>query len=469
MYVPRRGAVRRWTPRVLILGFALGAWWHLRTPPLPEDLEGRVEGLVSRAIEEGPTAGIAVGISREGRVVFERGFGLAELEHRVPVTEETVFRVGSLSKQFAAAAVLRLAGQGALALDEPVSTYLPELPPHYAGVTVEMLLTHTGGIPDYPTMERWWEAMALETTPERLVGTFVDEPLDFEPGTAFAYSNSGYALLGLLIERLTDRPYGGHLREALLAPVGLEQTSYCDDRLVVPQRASGYEWYGDGYRHATYVSMSQAYAAGGLCSTVGDLLLWTDLLMGGRVVRRDGIIAMTTPQRLKDGTPVEYGYGLAVGSLDGHRRVSHVGGTLGFSSQMAHYPDDQLTVVVLTNTQDAPAAALEAEIARFVLGLGEETLRDERLAPSDLERYTGRYDLILTEVEVTASDGRLQAVVETPALAGRYTLLSQGRHVFRAERDSEVEVRFQVGAAGVSGVVLSHRGLVLRGVRVPDS
>lgn len=433
---------------------------------VPPDLDAAIEHIVLEAMEEGPITGVAVGVARGTRVVHRSGYGFADVENRIAVTPETVFRIGSITKQFTAAMVVDLAEEGRLALDDWLTEYLPDYPGYGSEVTIEHLLTHTSGIRNYTTLDTWWETLAVELAPRRLIATFEHEPFDFRPGTRFSYSNSGYVLLGWIVEQVTGQPYGGALNERLLVPLDLPSTRYCDDRALIPNRARGYAVLDGEIVHASHVSMSQAYAAGGLCSNVDDLLRWTQLLALGGAIGRDGYRAMSTPARLADGTPIEYGYGLAVGYLDGHPRVSHVGGMLGFSSQVAHYEDEDVTIVVLTNTEGAPASSIETEIARAVLGLEQPDVRDVPLSPEELARYTGTYDLSLARVIVEAREGRLHTRATVPGVAGEHVLLHQGDHTFVSESDHEVRATFTVEGGRATGFVLTHHGITMSGRRI---
>jgi len=223
----------------------------------------------------------------------------------------------------------------------------------------------------------------------------------------------------------------------------------------------------DGFLHARHVHMSQIYSAGSICSNAIDLTRWMRVLSRGDLIDRASYERMTTPGELNDGSRIEYGYGLAVGYVDGHHRVSHVGGFLGFMGQIAHYRDDDVTIVVLTNTDGAAAAQIESEIARLVIDLGERELLDVDLTRDELERFAGRYDVGPTNVDLLVTGGRLYADVRVPRLAGRYQLLYQGDATFVSETDAEVRVNFEFDTEGrVTGFVLRNRGIIMDAVRL---
>jgi hypothetical protein len=211
--------------------------------------------------------------------------------------------------------------------------------------------------------------------------------------------------------------------------------------------------------------MSQAYAAGGLCSSVLDLLRWTRLLTGGAVLRRETYERMVEPATLRDGQRIEYGFGFATAYIEGRRQIMHMGGMRGVAGHLAHYPEDDLTVVVLTNTEGAPAAAIESRVARLVLELGEQAARDLPLTTAELARYTGSYDIRLATVTLTARDGRLHASSPDPGIED-VSLLYQGDHTFLADGDPQTWVRFELRGDTAVAFTLMHQGIPMTGTRV---
>jgi CubicO group peptidase (beta-lactamase class C family) len=450
----------------LVLAALAGTWVFRQQSGTRAGRSGAIDALVEAAMTEGGITGASVGILERGRIIHARGYGLRDVENMLPDTEETVYGIGSITKQFTAAAIMRLAETGQIRLDGHISEYLPGYPTHAMAVTIRSLLNHTSGIPNYTLMESWWRTMAVEMAPREVIRVFENEPLDFASGSRFSYSNSGYFLLGLIVEEVSGRPFGGYLNEEFFIPLGLGSTRYCDRQALIPDRASGYKFEGGSLVHAAFVSPSQAYSAGAVCSNVLDLMRWSRALEEGIAVGKDSYLEMTSPGSLTDGSEIEYGMGLAISHLDGHRRVTHVGGTLGFSSQIARYPDDELTVVVLTNTEDAKAANIETGIARMMFGLRDNVLHDILLEEEEMAPYTGTYDLGPTVVTVMAGDGRLEVDVPLPGLEGRYTLLYQGGLTFQAESDSEISVTFTVTNGTVGGFVLVRKGITMRGDRI---
>ena len=306
--------------------------------------------LVERLHEAGQLNGTVL-VAERGGVLFAGGAGLADASWGIPNGPDTRFRIGSVTKQFTAALVMQLVEEGRLALDAPVTRYLPEYPATGDRVTLHHLLGHTSGVPDYtelPEFER--EIQRASVTLDALVATFSGLDLAFEPGEGFAYSNSGYVLLGAVLERVTGRSYGDLLRERLLEPLGLDETAYDDGRTVFPSMARGYVRLGSTLEPAEYADASWAYSAGGIVSTVGDLHRWAEALYRGGPFRSPATAErMRTPQGQ---TPMAYGlvvYDQPVGGLE-VPTIVHGGFVHGYSSALAYSPEEGRTVVVLDNT-----------------------------------------------------------------------------------------------------------------------
>lgn len=329
-------------------------------------LAARVDSLVAEYQRETMAPGVSVAVIRAGRdTLVYKGYGLANVEHAVPATAQTVYRIGSISKQFTAALVMQLAEQNRLSLDDSIHRYVVGLPEAWLGVRVRHLLNHTGGIPAF---ERRWHVDGLKEealTPDSVVRLVDDEPLDFAPGTDWKYSNIGYTLLGLAIERVTGERYAEALESRILRPMGLTETRYCHLAPIIRHRASGYQQRDTGVVNADYTSMTAPYAAGSLCSTVGDLAAWNRALAGGRVVSADSWRRMTAPDSAARSN--RYGYGVWVTEVEGRRAIRHNGGIQGFRADNAYLPDDSLSVTVLTNLAGPGPEALVADIVRAAL------------------------------------------------------------------------------------------------------
>ena len=392
-----------------------------------------VDSVAGAFVQTGRTAGVSVAVVKSGRTVLAKGYGFADLENDVPATAETVYRIGSVTKQFTAAAIMRLAEQGKLSLDDTVQRFLPSFPTQGNRVTVRHLLNHTSGIRSYTSLgPRFGRVMRLDLPHDSLVAMFAGEPFDFRPGERYLYNNSAYYLLGMIVERVSGKSYAQHLQDEFFGPLGLTATRYCDQAPLIKRRAQGYAPQPGGtFTNAEPLSMALPYAAGSLCSSVGDLARWTAALAGGKVVSAESYRQMTTPGTLADGKPIAYGFGLGVGAVAGHRQVSHNGGINGFVSELHHYPDDSLVTVVLTNTGSPAAIQLERLVARRALGVPSPAT--VAIDAAGLARVAGEYVM---------AGMRLRLVAET--LYGRRT----GAQPDDTERESQYgAVRMQQHSA----------------------
>lgn len=406
-----------------------------------------VDSVATAAVAEHRTAGVSVAVVTNGRTVLAKGYGFADLENDVPATAETVYRIGSITKQFTSAAIMRLMEQGRLSLDDTLQKFLPDFPTQGKRVTVRQLLNHTSGIRSYTSLgPKWQRVMRLDLAPDSMVALFAGEPFDFEPGHAYRYNNSGYFLLGMIIEKLSGKTYAQHLQDEFFGPLGLENTVYCDQAPLIKRRARGYATRPDGrFVNAEPLSMTQPYAAGSLCSTVGDLVAWTRALAGGQVVSPASYRLMTTPDTLHDGKPMTYGFGLGTGTLRGHRQVSHNGGINGFVAELHHYPDDSIITVVLTNTGALTAIQLERLVARRALGI--EELPAVPIAASALERLAGEYSIGNARLRVFVEAGRLRA---QPAAGPAFGLRHVGGGRFVQDDNDDVQYEFAAGTPAPS-------------------
>ncbi len=434
----------------------------------PADQTQALDSLARALVESEATIGLGLGVYRGGEPLISDGFGYADLENGVPATDSTVFRIGSVTKQFTAAAILRLAEEDHLSLDDELTRFLPDYPVGDRRVTLHQLLNHTSGIPSYTGLgERWQAGITLDRSHEELLALFQDEPFDFEPGEGFAYNNSGYYLLGMVIEEVTGQAYDEYLRETFFDPLELRDTSYCWQDRVIPHRARGYQREEGELRNAAPLSMTQPFAAGALCSSVRDLAAWDQALRAGEVVSPESYRRMTTPEGLPEGAGMQYGYGLIRGALEGVPKVEHGGGINGFNALLSHYPDHELTVVALVNL-NGPAANQAAEAAaRISLGLKEDEVADLPLSSEDRARFLGRYEIEVLPTTIFEEGEHLMAQGEGQP---PFRLLYQGErdpgeHEFRAEVDPSIRLVFTVRDGRAEVLTIHQAGMQFQGPR----
>ncbi len=324
-----------------------------------QDKAETIDQLMTEYVNLGMFNG-SVLVADDGKVIFEKGYGYADMEWEVPNTVDTKFELGSITKQFTAALILKLVEEGKLKLDDKVSDILPWYPAENGSrITIHQLLTHTSGIPNYTDFPDFVAKRAAEKmTPEELVSTFSEKPLDFEPGSQFKYSNSGYVVLGAVIEQVTGKSYKDVLEEKILKPLGMTNSGYIDLEKITPKRARGYSNQFSHYSNAAYLDMSLPFSAGALYSTVEDLYKWDQALYGDKVLSDKSKEKMFTGY-VKDFRG-KYGYGWDVGKEavddkgDSTAYISHGGSIFGFSSFIVRLPEHKQLVVLLNNTDSAP-------------------------------------------------------------------------------------------------------------------
>jgi CubicO group peptidase (beta-lactamase class C family) len=406
-----------------------------------------IDSVANAAVTEQRTAGVSVAVAKNGRTIVAKGYGFADLENDVPATAETVYRIGSITKQFTSAAIMRLMEQGKLSLDDTLQKFLPQVPTQGNRVTVRHLLNHTSGIRSYTSLgPKWQRVVRLDLVPDSLATLFANEPFDFKPGDAYRYNNSGYFLLGMIIEKLSGKSYGQYLQDEFFTPLGLKSTVYCEQAPLIKRRAQGYQPRpGVPFVNAEPLSMTQPYAAGSLCSTVTDLVTWTLALSSGKVVSPASYALMTTPGTLNDGKPITYGFGLGTGAVRGHRQVSHNGGINGFVSEVHHYPDDSVVTVVLTNTSALAAVDIERFVARRALGVKD--IPAVPIEASALERLVGSYRVGNATQRVFVDGGKLR--MQSPG-GPPFTLRHVGSGRFVRDDNDDVQFEFAAGTPAPS-------------------
>lgn len=316
--------------------------------------------------------GLSVAVVEAGEALFARGYGLENVEVEAPARAETVYEIGSLTKQFTAAAVMALVDDGIVSLDDRLMRFLLGLPVAWDDVTLRHLLSHTSGIRSYTTLPEFAEHAARDVPHEEVIDLVAGYPLTFAPGTGWEYSNTGYFLLGMVLERLSGKLYCDLLRDRIFAPLGMAATGVYDLHALTANRADGYEWSDGVLTNPDPVSPAWSFATGGLASTVVDLAKWDAALDAGRILKRVTLARMWTPACLADGTPAPYGFGWFVDESRGRRRVHHAGGIRGFRAQIMRFPEDRVTAILLCNLGAGDLASLaEGVLAHMGLAGGE--------------------------------------------------------------------------------------------------
>jgi CubicO group peptidase (beta-lactamase class C family) len=349
------------------LALFLVATGAAREAAKPQPPAALVDAAVRRQMREQKIPGVSIAVVRGGEILKASGYGLSNLELRVPVRLQTVFPAGSITKQFTATAIMMLVEEGKLALDDHLTTFFPDAPPAWKPITVRHLLTHTSGIPDIfgGTEDSLYTKGVVDFhrdySEEDLERAFAAQPLDFEPGSRWSYSNAGYQLLGFVIRRVTGQDYATFLRERILLPLGMTQTTIFSYAKVIPNRASGYDLVnGEWMNTAAWPAVSLLNNAdGSLLTTPLDLAKWSAALDTERLLKRSSLEAMWKPVDQDDASAYPAGIGWFIGSAHGHRVVFHTGGGFGFNASISRYLDDGITIIVMTNIDESHADVLK--------------------------------------------------------------------------------------------------------------
>ncbi|WP_161956858.1 serine hydrolase domain-containing protein [Sphingosinithalassobacter portus] len=359
-----------------------------------EDLNEAATAILESAFPADAPGGAAI-ITRHGDTVFTGARGIADLATGRAIRPDSLFRLGSITKQFSAALTMQLVEQGKVSLDAPLSTYLPDYPGPGAAATVRQLLNHTSGIKSYTAIPGWLvEAnTARAWTTAELIAQFSDQPLDFDPGTDQRYNNSGYVLVGAVIEAVTGKPWYVALRERILDPLGIADIRNGGGESEFANRALPYSKNEDGYVPAQKIDMSVPHAAGALVGSVGGLAKWAHALHHGKVVDAQSYALMTTPTNLPDGRTIPYGFGLSLEDVRGHKMIGHGGGIFGGATDSLYLPESGIFTAAFVNTDapDVPPGIVARKLAALALGDPYPVLATIPVDPGTLEWVTGIY------------------------------------------------------------------------------
>lgn len=331
-------------------------------------------------------------VAKGGKVVFEKGYGMANIELDSPNTGATKFRLGSITKQFTSTAILQLQEQGKLSVNDLACKYIDGCPETWKAVTIQHLLTHTSGIPSYTNDKSFPtpKFMRQPLTPLEVVMLTKDKPLEFEPGTKYNYDNTGYVMLGVIIEKVSGEKYAEYLTKHIFSPLDMQDSGYDVTTTVMKNRAAGYTATGSTVKNAEYLDMSLPHAAGSLYSTVRDLYRWDRALYTDKVLSKASREAAWTPVKNN------YGYGWMMAPMHGHKQIGHGGGINGFSTYIARFPEDDAAVIVLSNNERANSGALAGALAGVLFGAKVDLPWERRVVAVDskvLATYAGRYQV----------------------------------------------------------------------------
>jgi CubicO group peptidase (beta-lactamase class C family) len=345
-------------------------WCHPLAQAVAQNLETKIDSLLLTEFKDANGPGGVFMVARNGQPLYQKAFGKANLELDVALTPQHVFQLGSLTKQFTAIAILILEEQGKLQVKDPISRYLPDYP-QGDKLTIHHLLTHTSGIKDFTRMKSLRDIAQKEMTPGQMVDFFKNEPVDFAPGEKFDYNNSGYVLLGYLIERVSGETYQDFVQNHIFKKAGMSQSYYASDRQLIPSRAYGYHQKEHGYVNKTVISYSVPFASGALMSTVGDLLKWQNALRQNVLLKAESARKAFRKYTLSNGQEFTYGYGWHIKTLSGMPVREHGGSIFGFKTMAVYIPDRDIYVVGLSNCDCHSPTQLTRDIAALVMKADE--------------------------------------------------------------------------------------------------
>ncbi|REJ78717.1 MAG: serine hydrolase [Acidobacteria bacterium] len=420
----------------------------------PADLDEKVEEYMAAAVKVHGFSG-SIMIAKEGSPLVSKGYGLANVELGVKNSPATVYRLGSITKQFTGMAVAQLQERGKLTVDDPICGFFEQCPESWKPIKISHLLAHNSGIPSYTAFPEFARDTIVPTSTLEMYAKVKDRPLDFAPGEKFAYNNSGYFLLGMIIEKVSGKSYEDYLQEHIFERLGMRSTGYDVSARIIPNRAAGYKKESGKLLNASYLDMSVPYAAGALYSTTGDLLLWDEALYTESLAKRETLESIFDTGE-KDSA---YRFGWNVGKRFERRSISHGGGIYGFSTSMSRYPDDRVVVIVLTNIEGSPSGRVANDLAAIYFGKDYEIPEERRsieLETGVLTSYVGKYQINETIIiTIALEDGKLIA-----DLAGRnrFLLLPETEEKFFS-KDINLTITFTKDDDGkVNGFLLSQGG-----------
>lgn len=390
---------------VSFFSFILSSPIHTSGQNVEKDIDILLQDLFP---SDGP-GGTAI-VVKNGKTIYKKAFGLAHLELNVPMKTDNIFRIGSITKQFTACAILKLAEENKLKLEDDITKFIPDYPTHDYTITIEHLLTHTSGIKSYTGMPQWTsEVRKKDFTPTELVDYFKNEEMEFAPGEKWNYNNSAYVLLGYIIEKVSGKSYEEYIEENFFAPLGMTHSFYGNSSEIIKGYVGGYMPQGDYYKNADFLSMTQPYSAGSLVSNVDDLYTWYEAVMNYKVVSKESIAKAHRSYKLNDGKETNYGYGWSVGNIQGHRMIGHGGGINGFLSASLYLPEDKVFVAVLSNCNCHAPNQVANQLAAIALGK-PYSWKAISLTSEQASEYPAVYENESGTRTITAEAGKLYSM-----------------------------------------------------------
>ncbi|MEM9884844.1 MAG: serine hydrolase [Bacteroidota bacterium] len=408
------------------------------------DLTKAYDQLIANAFSiEGP--GATALVAKDGQIVYQKAVGHANVELDVPMKIDNVFRIGSITKQFTAVGILMLMEQGKLGLQDEITKFIEDYPTQDQTITVEHLLTHTSGIKSMTNMPEFFGEVRKDFSTTEMIDVFKNESMEFVSGEAYNYNNSGYFLLGVIIEKVTGKPYATFIEEEIFEPLGMKNSYYDSFAKIIKNRAAGYQPSTEGIKNADYISETIPYAAGSLLSNVEDLLKWNQAVVNHKLISKESLDRAWTPYTLKNGESTGYGYGWSITKLQNTRAIEHGGGIFGYLTQGIYLPTEKVYVAVLSNCNCQSPSDVTKQLAALTIGrpLSWEAIA---LEEASLEEYEGVYQISEDEMRtIVMKEGML---VSKRGSSSPYNLIPIGKDEFNFE-GTLTRLKFVRDAAGV--------------------
>lgn len=378
-----------------------------------QNITSQIDTYVS-SIYNSDDPGVAILVAKDGKPIYQNAFGLANLELKIPLTTKNVFEVGSITKQFTAVSILMLEEQGKLKVEDEIIKYIPDYPTHGKKITIRNLLNHTSGIKSYTSMANFMELARKDMTPKKLIDVFKDEPMDFDPGEKFLYSNSGYILLGYIIEVVTGDTYKNFIEKNIFSKLGMLSSYYGSKKEIIMNRASGYQKSQEKYVNANYLSMTLPYAAGSIMSTINDLLIWQNAINANTLITRASLNKAINGSTLNNGKNIPYGFGWFKGSIRGASIFGHSGGIFGYTTNEIYFPQENVYVVGFSNCDCKDVSGTTKKVAAMVIGNPYPDVKDTiTISKENLKKWVGTYQFDKGVIRyITLKDSQLYSLRE---------------------------------------------------------
>lgn len=355
-----------------------------------QSLESSIDKILTSQFNNNET-GVSALVAKNGKVIYRKAFGKANLELDVNMTPKNVFQVGSITKQFTAVGILMLLEEGKLSLEDDITKFIPDYPTNEKKITVHHLLTHTSGIKSYTSMQKFSKVMTVDKSPLKFINFFKNEPMDFEPGEKYKYNNSGYFILGYIIEKASGMSYQKFIQERIFDKINMTSSYYGSHRQLIKNRASGYQKRGE-FSNAQYISLKLPYAAGSIMSTVDDMLKWQNAISTNVFVKKETLNKAYTNYTLNNGDNINYGYGWSINEINDVQTIEHGGAIPGYLSMGVYVPSKNIYVIVFSNCGCKSPTNSALEIAALAMDKPKfKEGNDIQLSTEQLKKWTGAY------------------------------------------------------------------------------